>query len=251
LAAPFALAGPTQARLPEPRGAMSEAVLAALGRGPGPMAAPPWRGDDPLADDDLQLALYAGYELHYRGFEGVDDEWEWEPSLLAVRRQLERVFVDGLRTALRDAPTDDRSLSAYMERDGTLEQLREFAVHRSPYQLKEADPHTWGIPRIAGEAKALMVHIQADEYGVGDAAAMHATRFADTMRALDLDDAYGAYLDDVPATTLATVNLISLFGLHRRWRGALVGHLAALEMTSVVPMGRYARAIRRLGLPEE
>jgi len=243
----------TQPRLPQPRGPLSEAVLAPLVRAPGPVSAPAWRGDDPLVDDDLQLALYACYELHYRGFDGVDDAWEWEPSLLAVRRQLEHVFEDGLRAAVRDAPDDDddRSLSEHMERDGTLEQLREFAVHRSPYQLKEADPHTWGIPRIAGEAKALMVHIQADEYGDGDAAAMHATRFADTMRALDLDDAYGAYLDDVPATTLATVNLISLFGLHRRWRGALVGHLAAFEMSSVVPMGRYARAMRRLGLPDE
>src|SRR5581483_2738444 len=184
---PAALLAPpqrtTQPRLPQPRGPLSEAVLAPLVRAPGPVSAPAWRGDDPLVDDDLQLALYACYELHYRGFDGVDDAWEWEPSLLAVRRQLEHVFEDGLRAAVRDAPDDDddRSLSEHMERDGTLEQLREFAVHRSPYQLKEADPHTWGIPRIAGEAKALMVHIQADEYGDGDAAAMHATRFADTM----------------------------------------------------------------------
>jgi hypothetical protein len=40
-----------------------------------------------------------------------------------------------------------------------------------------------------------------------------------------------------------------MFGLHRRWRGALVGHLAVFEMTSVVPMGRYARALDRLGAP--
>ena len=57
------------------------------------------------------------------------------------------------------------------------------------------------------------------------------------MRALGLDPTYGAYLDALPGTTLATVNLITLFGLHRRWRGALVGNLAVYEMTSVVPMG--------------
>jgi hypothetical protein len=68
------------------------------------------------------------------------------------------------------------------------------------------------------------------------------------MRALGLDPTYGAYLDRLPAVTLATVNLVSLFGLHRRWRGALIGHLAVFEMCSVVPMGRYANAIRRLGL---
>ena len=47
------------------------------------------------------------------------------------------------------------------------------------------------------------------------------------------------------------MNLISYFGLHRRWRGALVGHLSAFEMTSVAPMGRYAAAARRFGLPPD
>jgi hypothetical protein len=36
-------------------------------------------------EEDLQLALYCLYELHYRGFEGVSDEWEWHPGLLAFR----------------------------------------------------------------------------------------------------------------------------------------------------------------------
>ena len=76
---------------------------------------------------------------------------------------------------------------------------------------------------------------------------MHATLFGDTMAAVGLDPAYGAYLDQLPGVTLATVNLVSLFGLHRRWRGALVGHLAVFEMTSVEPMGRYGRALGRLG----
>ena len=42
--------------------------------------------------EDLQLALYCCYELHYRGFDGVDERWEWEPSLLALRAELERRF---------------------------------------------------------------------------------------------------------------------------------------------------------------
>jgi hypothetical protein len=41
-----------------------------------------------------------------------------------------------------------------------------------------------------------------------------------------------------------------LFGLHRRWRGALVGHLTVYEMTSIVPMARYSAALARLGLSE-
>jgi hypothetical protein len=70
------------------------------------------------------------------------------------------------------------------------------------------------------------------------------------MRALDLDPTYGAYLDQLPAVTLATTNLISMFGLHRRLRGALVGHLASFEMNSVGPMGRYSAWLESLGVPE-
>jgi hypothetical protein len=40
---------------------------------------------------------------------------------------------------------------------------------------------------------------------------------------------------------------MSLFGLHRRLRGAIVGHLALFEMTSSVPNRRYAAGLRRLG----
>jgi hypothetical protein len=42
-----------------------------------------------LTDEDGQLALYCCYELHYRGFFGVSDEWEWEPHLLDFRRVLD------------------------------------------------------------------------------------------------------------------------------------------------------------------
>jgi hypothetical protein len=132
-----------------------------------------------------------------------------------------------------------------------LEQFREFCVHRSAYQLKEADPHTFGIPRLSGEAKAAMVAIQYDEYGSGDPAAMHSTLFGNTMRALGLDASYGSYLEVLPGVTLSTVNLVSMFGLHRRWRAALVGHLAVFEMTSVEPMGRYSRALERFGIGPE
>ena len=65
-----------------------------------------------------------------------------------------------------------------------------------------------------------------------------------------MDTGYGAHLDVVPAVTLATNNLMSLFGLHRRLRGALLGHLAAFEMTSSLPNRRYGNGLRRLGLDE-
>ena len=206
--------------LPEPRGAVTALLLEAL---PGPIEPLP-DTPEPTGDEDLQLALYLCYELHYRGLPGVDEGWEWEPSLLALR--------------------------AGLERRGTLEQYIEFVVHRSAYQLKEADPHSWALPRLSGGPKAALVEIQADEYGGGDAARIHAQLFADTMDALGLDSRYGAYVDLIPAATLATVNLMSLCGLHRRLRGAIAGHLALFEMTSSIPNARYAKGLRRVGFDD-
>jgi hypothetical protein len=142
-------------------------------------------------------------------------------------------------------------LSSYVRLKANLDQVREFLVHRSAYQLKEADPHSWAIPRLSGQPKAAMIEIQADEYGGGRADWIHAELFARSMRAMGLDRTYGAYLDLIPAVTLATVNLMSLFGLHRRWRGAIVGHLALFEMTSSIPNRRYAEGLRRLGFDGE
>src|SRR5690606_29075698 len=38
--------------------------------------------DDPVTDDDLQLALYLCYELSYRGLEEVPDKMEWDLGIL-------------------------------------------------------------------------------------------------------------------------------------------------------------------------
>jgi hypothetical protein len=248
--------------LPDPRGPVTERLLGALAGSPAPLAATALDEGD---EEDVQLALYLCYELHYRGLPGVDDRWEWEPSLLALRGALERRFDEALRRdvpapevdgpvdlALREIEAADAapSLSRHLERRGTLEQYREFVVHRSAYQLKEADPHSWALPRLTGPPKAALIEIQADEYGGGDADRIHAAMFAGTMDALGLDSEYGAYLDHVPAVTLATVNLMSMFGLHRRLRGAIVGHLALFEMTSSIPNRRYAAGLRRLGHPD-
>jgi hypothetical protein len=252
-------------RLPTPRGETSEALLAALHATPGVLTAIPVPGGDPLAGEDLHLALYLLYELHYRGLPGVDDGWEWDPALLTLRAALEARFEEALAgeigppsdgvdpaemdLALRAIADADEapSVSRHIERSASLGQVLEFVVHRSAYQLKEADPHSWALPRLWGPPKAAMVEIQADEYGGGRAERMHAQLFADAMDALGLDSRYGGYLDAIPGVTLATVNLMSMLGLHRRWRGAIVGHLALFEMTSSLPNARYARGLRRLG----
>lgn len=228
------------------------------------------RSTDLLEDDDLQLALYVMYQLSYRGFEGVDDEWEWEPSLLEARRVLERAYeadlahrvdvpdgVEPARRAVADAlfaltaPSPGPSVARYVARQASVREVSELLQHRSVYQLMEADPHTWAIPRLTGRPKAALVEIQADEYGGGDPDRMHCQLFARTMQGAGLDAQYGAYVEQLPAVTLASVNVMSLFGLHRRWRGAIAGHLAAFEMTSSLPSRLYGDGFRRLGFDAE
>jgi hypothetical protein len=255
--------------MPAPRGPLSGWILSRLTTDPDRAGSPPPPvRDDPAGGDDLHLALYVSYRLHDRGVDGVDERWEWHPALLSFRAELERAFGSALRELVAGADPvgpgpigarlgdviradDGPSLSAFLEREGTLERYREFLQHRSAYQLMEADPHSWAIPRLEGASKVALLEIQADEYGGGDLAWMHSELFGATMRAMDLDPTFGAYLDRLPGPTLAGVNLMSMFGLHRRHRGALVGHLAAFEMTSCIPNRRYANGLRRLGLGPE
>ena len=259
-------------RLPEPRGPLSAALCADLAGGtelsPATLVLardlPRTDGaTDVLTDDDLQLSLAVCYELHYRGFDGVDEGWEWDPDLLTVRRELEERHLAGLRALVpapqvTGEPIDDQlaavvaaddgpSLSRWLARDGQLEHWREYLTVRSVYHLKEGDPHSFAIPRLSGRAKSAMVEIQADEYGGGSAARMHSELFAGMMRDLGLDSSYGALWDAAPAAVFASVNTMSLFGLHRRWRAAAAGHLTAVEMTSSEPSRRYSTGLRRLG----
>lgn len=264
--------------MPQARGPLSAALLDALGtldtasedRTADLPALAERRieeGTDVLRDNDLQLSLYCLYELYYGGLPGVPADAEWHPELIRLRRVLETAFETALRAAvtLPDLPEptaaavsellfalaaedDGPSVSRFIGQKATLDQLREFLMLRSIYQLREADPHSWAIPRLpVGRAKAALVEIQADEYGGGRADQMHSHLFAVTMEGLGLDSTYGGYLDRAPALVLAANNAMSLFGLNRRLRGAVAGHLAAFEMTSSIPNSFYARGFRRHG----
>ena len=46
--------------------------------------------------------LYVAYELHYSGFDGVDDDREWDVSVLAFRRHLEQLFLGAVRRDVGD-----------------------------------------------------------------------------------------------------------------------------------------------------
>lgn len=248
--------------LPAPRGPVTQSLFRRLRTGSGmvhtriPAAV--------LGDEDVQLALHVIYELSYRGYVDVDAAMECDAAVLDLCRRIEQAMEQELRAAVPDPPadadallrdiasrTDGPSLSGYMVDQPDLQRFREFAIHRSAYQLKEADPHSWALPRLSGRAKSAMVEIQSDEYGRGVPGAAHAEIFAVTMESLDLDATYGHYIDQLPATTLATGNLIGLLGRQRRLLPALIGHLALFEMTSTGPMARYSDALEQLGVGPE
>lgn len=267
--------------LPQACGPVSAGVIDYLRsgqRGPGgavrddavlEAASAVWPGDI-FDDEDAQLSLWTLYELHYRSFDDADERGEWDPYLLEVRSRLEAPFEAAIRAevvpqveAVLDAEGDfaDRlftmvaafdgpPVAEHVQRRASREQIRELILLRSVYHLKEADPHSWAIPRLTGAAKAGLVELQFDEYGDGQAERVHQDLFAETLRGVGLDDRYGAYVDDVPASILAVSNAMSLFGLHRRLRGAVMGHLGAFEATSSVPCARFAAGIRRVGFSD-
>jgi hypothetical protein len=249
----------TATALPVARGPISAAVIDVLPAAPGTRALPDVQVDDadPLGED-VQLALHVCYELHYRGFHDVDPEWEWAPALLAVRATLEKSFVGELAArvpggdlseVLEDLlvePVPGRGLSHFLRDEGQWWQMREFFVHRSIYHLKEADPYAWVIPRLTGVPKAALVAVEFDEFGAGHAERVHAQLFAELLAGADLSPEHLHYLEHVPACALAPVNMMSLFGLHRRWRAALVGHFAAAEITSSPSSHRMDEALTRL-----
>jgi hypothetical protein len=233
-------------------------VLGALRRPPASTSLRSVAADGP---DDEQLALFVLQQLSYRRFGGVDPAWEEHPDLAAVRNALEAEMEARLRSEVAipevapvDVPgalvqlLDDAegpSLSAWVEAHGTIDHLREFVVHRAAYQLQEADPHSFAIPRLeAGQCKTALLELQMDEYGGHEPTEAHAVLFANTMTALGLAPIVD--LDALPAPTLATSTLLNRLGRSRRLLPACLGHLAVFEMTSVEPMARYAATVRRV-----
>lgn len=249
--------------LPKPRGELSSALFNAL-REPEALR----RVADvlPESGEDAHIALWALYELHYRGFDDVDDYLEWDPDVLRVRVSLEREFEATLRERF-DPPEamspfadslesyisehDGRSLATFVQRQADAQQVRELLKIRTIYHLKESDPTAWVVPRLRFQAQAALMELQYDEYGAGNPNRLHSHLYAKGIEACGMDATYGAYIDDAPLEILEQNNAMSLFGLHGRLRAAALGHLAAFEATSSLPCRRMSQGLERLGFPGE
>ena len=255
-------------RCPKPRGSLSEWVSEVL-RDLPPRES--WRSMTvPAADsaEDAAVALWTLHELSYGGFEDVDERAEWEPGVLAVRRDLEEELEGRLRerwtaSPARTTPAPDEvpaalealvaqddgpSLADHVRRGADRDQVLELLRQRSVYHLKESDPVAWVVPRLPVRAKAALMELQYDEYGDGDPNRLHSHMFARGLSAIGLRPEYGAYVDDALPETLEMNNAASLLGLHRRLRGAAMGHLAAFEMTSSLPSRKMVQGLERLEL---
>lgn len=254
----------------EHAGAARKGALSAWVRdvlvGVDPGHAPDVPEDALTGNEDAQLALWMTYELHYRGFDDVSPDAEWDLGILALRRQLERRFEEQLRavTASAEVPldtdvgevlldlaqsADGPSIALRLQRDATVDQMRDYLSQRSIVQLKESDPHSFVLGRLDGAAKVALAELQYDEYGGGRPGRLHAALYAQALRAAGLDPQYGAYIEQASAVTLASVNVMSMFAFNRRLRGASMGHLAIFEATSSLPCRRISRGLERLGFP--
>lgn len=253
----------TPTPLPQERGPLSAALLAVLTGAATATGLPTTAGATDPFGDDLQLALHLAYELHYRAAAGVDDALEWDPDVLRFRRGLEQPFLAALREQVRTGDAGDTDVdgalaplllepvrgegpSWHLASVGERWQLREYAAHRSIYHLKEADPQSFAIARLQGQAKSSYVAIQHDEYGAGRGERMHAAMFGAVLRELDLADGYAALVDAVPAVTLAPVNFMTLAGLHRTLVGAAYAQAVLIEVTSSPGSRRMSKAFQRL-----
>jgi hypothetical protein len=253
--------------LPKPCGPVSRRVVETL-RAEGDSTSPLMLPASVITDRDVQLALWTIYELSYRGFNDVDPGHEWALGLVGLRLDIERRFEEELRHAtwedVRKASDPSRDsgdlildlvesssgsrLSSYLRRDATTEQMCDFLRERSVQQLKESDPQSFLLPRLSGAAKVALAELQYDEYGAGRPERLHQTMYGDTLVAVGLDPDYGAYVNEITAVSLASANVMSMFGLNRRLLAAGVGHFAAFEASSSVPSRRIAAGLERLDL---
>jgi hypothetical protein len=177
----------------------------------------------PIAGSTTSTTIWSGTLRAPCGLPTTAADW-------AVRRGLtELIESDG-----------GASVAAFVQRQADVEQVLELLRRRSIYHLKEAGPNRVG-PRLSVGPKAALMELQYDEYGCGDPNRLHSHLFVLGLEACGLRSDYGAYIDNVPVEVLEQNNAMSLFGLHRRHRGA------AVPRSGISPRSRRRVRCRRAG----
>lgn len=242
--------------LPRPVGPNSQLAISALRRA---RVGAPALPSDPF-DRDTQLAWFMLNEASFAGWSTIDDAAEWYPDVVALRQRFENWFSTLVEQRFGDITDpalavdqilnglDGPSMSRHLADHGTRDQVTESLMLRYPYQNKEADPHTFAIPRLAGAEKRALIEIQTGEYGVGHAST-HAELFNNALSALTVRSDHTDIIDRLPGIAFATSNLVAMGGLNRALRGVAIGQLALFEMDSVSPNGIMVEACDRLALP--
>jgi hypothetical protein len=156
--------------LPSPRGDVSGFLLEHLPLTVHALPVAP----DPADEEDLHLSLYLCYELHYRGLPGVDPDWEWEPTLLTLRRGLEHRFEAQLLERVRrddalpsadaadaadaavlvpdDMLVHDEAFLAVLVFDEMRRTVAKFGIHILLPEVERFEDVTIGVDDVVGAA---------------------------------------------------------------------------------------------------
>lgn len=228
-------------RLPAARGPLGNFVIEHLRRAPHKLPGLLAPVDDPLRGDDFHLALLCSFQVQGRSFDGVDDLWQWNASLVDFRAGLERRFETAL--AMSSDPvtaTDGRRVeettlqdrvhapAAMLARSGSPEQLEELLRQRAMMTATIADTWTWLVPRAPATGRSAII------------------RFGESVA----EDAADCAVDDLPGVSLARANVLWLLALNRAHGVALAGALAVAESVAARADRELAAAARRLGQAE-
>ena len=190
------------ADLPTPRGPITRWLFSHL-RGGAAGPRPEVTVADAGTDDDLQLALYCCYELHYRGFRGVDPELEWDLDVLALRadargRASSPTSKPSVDTWRRRRPAGAEPPAGAGQRRATGRRCRPrceqaaldgagAGVLHPPLGVpaQGSRPAHLGDPPLAGRGEGgARSRSRPTSTATAMPAPMHAELFADTMRAL-------------------------------------------------------------------
>ncbi len=220
-----------------PRGPLSLAVMTALTSPPGSLGpVRPSPDVDAVDDGDFHLALFLCLAAQRPG--SSYPGWEHDDDLRELRHRLQRTFVERIRDESRFAspifagdPAEtvaallDHSAAspvvAHLSRFGSLDQLREYVVHRSVQRCADLAPETGVLTSMRDHLarEGARPHV-ARRGALGPSPDM---ALAEAVAVLNLDPSLGAYVGRVPGITIASANLSTILDRCDRTSVAAVG----------------------------